>query len=140
MGKRPIGPLVKKARLPRMSKWLTLALACTLGVAVVHMASPSFPSWVPPRDDLDGIASKPMNKSNNDTYFDWEAVPPSRDLKYIPCYARFQCARLLLPMDWTDQEENWHNHEVAIAMIKQPANVSILDARYGGEIFLNPGS
>ncbi|KAJ5002800.1 hypothetical protein K4K48_012911 [Colletotrichum sp. SAR 10_66] len=42
-------------------------------------------------------------------------------------------------MDWTDQEENWHNHEVAIAMIKQPANVSILDLRYGGEIFLNPG-
>uniref|UniRef100_L2G4F5 Peptidase S33 tripeptidyl aminopeptidase-like C-terminal domain-containing protein n=2 Tax=Colletotrichum fructicola (strain Nara gc5) TaxID=1213859 RepID=L2G4F5_COLFN len=139
MGKRPIEPVVNKARLPRMPKWPTIAIACTLGVAVVQMASLPFLPWVPAQNDLDGIASYPMNKSNNDTYFDWEAVSPSRDLEYVPCYGRFQCARLLLPMDWTEQEENWHTHEVAIAMIKQPANVSILDPRYGGEIFLNPG-
>ncbi|GKT82351.1 alpha/beta hydrolase fold-1 protein [Colletotrichum tofieldiae] len=42
-------------------------------------------------------------------------------------------------MDWTAPEEHWLDHEVAIAMIKQPANVSILDPRYGGEVYLNPG-
>ncbi|OHW99364.1 alpha beta hydrolase fold-1 protein [Colletotrichum incanum] len=71
--------------------------------------------------------------------FDWGALPPSKDLFYVPCFEKFQCARLLLPMDWTAPEEHWRDHEVAIAMIKQPANVSILDPRYGGEVYVNPG-
>lgn len=77
--------------------------------------------------------------TSNDAGFDWESISPSRDLVYVPCLGKFQCARLLLPMDWTAPEERWLDHEVAIAMIKQPANVSILDPRYGGEVYMNPG-
>lgn len=78
-------------------------------------------------------------QQRNDSYFDWEALLPSRDLAYVPCYGKFECARLLLPMDWTAPEETWRDHEVAVAMVKQPANISILDPLYGGEVYLNPG-
>ncbi|KAK2035508.1 hypothetical protein LX32DRAFT_688434 [Colletotrichum zoysiae] len=67
------------------------------------------------------------------------ALPPSRDLVYVPCLEKFQCAGLLLPMGWTAPEEHRLDHEVAIAMVKQPANVSVLDPRYGGKVYLNPG-
>ncbi|KAK2036127.1 hypothetical protein LZ31DRAFT_435384, partial [Colletotrichum somersetense] len=85
------------------------------------------------QDQLVAIATQ--NYSNNSALnFDWDALPPSRDLVYVPCLEKFQCARLLLPMDWTAPEEHRLDHEVAIAMIKQPADVSILDPRYGEHV------
>ncbi|KAH8898792.1 hypothetical protein GQ53DRAFT_742000 [Thozetella sp. PMI_491] len=72
--------------------------------------------------------------------FDWESITPSRELTYVPCDSGYQCARLLLPMDWTAPEERQWDHTVAIAVMKLPANVStITDPRYGGEIYVNPG-
>ncbi|KAK2012542.1 hypothetical protein LZ32DRAFT_658812 [Colletotrichum eremochloae] len=96
-----------------------------------------FPRLAPSHQDQ--LAAIAAQDNNSTLYFDWDSLPPSRDLVYVPCLEKFQCARLLLPMDWTAPEERRLDHEVAIAMIKQPANVSILDPRYGGEIYLNPG-
>ncbi|TEA22088.1 Tripeptidyl aminopeptidase [Colletotrichum sidae] len=79
------------------------------------------------------------DQKSDETDFDWTSLSPSRDLEYAPCYGRFECARLLLPMDWTAPEDEWLDHEVAIAMIRQPANVSVIDPRYGGEVYINPG-
>ncbi|EFQ27361.1 hypothetical protein CGRA01v4_04435 [Colletotrichum graminicola] len=92
---------------------------------------------VPSHQSQFAAIAVPSNNSALD--FDWDALPPSRDLVYVPCLDKFQCARLLLPMDWTAPEEHWLDHEVAIAIIRQPANISILDPRYGGEVYLNPG-
>lgn len=71
--------------------------------------------------------------------FDWNLLPPSKELEYHPCYGHFQCARLKLPMDWTADEGQLWDHTVAIALLKLPANVSVSDPRYGGEIYVNPG-
>ncbi|TDZ17131.1 Tripeptidyl aminopeptidase [Colletotrichum orbiculare MAFF 240422] len=79
------------------------------------------------------------DQKSDETDFDWTSLSPSRDLEYVPCYGRFECARLLLPMDWTAPEDEWLGHEVAIAMIRQPANVSVTDPRYGGAVYINPG-
>ncbi len=71
---------------------------------------------------------------------DWESIVPSRDLRYVPCFGRYQCARLLLPMDWAASEERRWDYTVAIALMKLPANTStITDSRYGGELYINPG-
>ncbi|KAJ3498438.1 hypothetical protein NLG97_g1123 [Lecanicillium saksenae] len=72
--------------------------------------------------------------------FDWESITPSKQLTYVPCHGVFQCAHLLLPMDWdAPVEQRWLN-TVAIALIKLPANVSdVADPRYKGDLFVNPG-
>lgn len=71
--------------------------------------------------------------------FEWESIPSSRNVHYHPCYGKFQCARLELPMDWGAQEVHAWDQIVTIALIKYPANVSRSNPRYGGEIYLNPG-
>lgn len=68
--------------------------------------------------------------------FDWHSIAPSTNISYQPCYTNFQCARLLLPLDWKDST---NNATVSIAIIKQSAAVSQDDAKYGGPIFINPG-
>ncbi|KAF9871106.1 hypothetical protein CkaCkLH20_11523 [Colletotrichum karsti] len=112
-----------------------------LGVAaILFVTGRKISAWKSsPLNRLSNAGSASSFQQNDDNYFDWESLAPSRDLDYVPCYKKFQCARLLLPMDWTAPEETQRDHEFAIAMVKQPANVSILDPRYGGEVYLNPG-
>ncbi|EXV05042.1 peptidase family S33 and alpha/beta hydrolase domain protein [Metarhizium robertsii] len=75
---------------------------------------------------------------NTDTSdFDWNAVEPSWHLHYSPCYDGFQCARLLMPLDWLDAEPS--NETVALSMIKLPAAVDCSDASFGGTVITNPG-
>ena len=79
--------------------------------------------------------------------FDWGAIAPSPKLKWHACYDEFRCARLLVPLDWTDPPDG---REVAIAMIKLPAvvddenptpgsNSLSPSSVFGGTIFTNPG-
>ncbi|CAI4216132.1 unnamed protein product [Parascedosporium putredinis] len=37
-------------------------------------------------------------------HFNWEDIEPSSQLRYTDCYDNFQCARLLVPLDWLDEE------------------------------------
>jgi hypothetical protein len=104
----------------------------------------------------------------HDVSFDWSSITPSKGLVYQDCYSyklqfheadnygprkldgRYQCARLLVPLDW----QNTSNpNEVAIALIKRPAKVlsggqngfrsgadaRSLSVRYGGAVIVNPG-
>ena len=71
--------------------------------------------------------------------FKWSSVKPARELHYHACYGNFQCARLLVPLDWQASEECRYNETAALAIIKLPATVSILDTTYGGAIITNPG-
>ncbi|KAM3450440.1 hypothetical protein MY3296_006109 [Beauveria thailandica] len=68
--------------------------------------------------------------------FDWSSITPSANLVYSTCFGHFQCARLLLPLDWLSENES---DTTSIAMIKLPAAVSQDHATFGGAIFTNPG-
>jgi pimeloyl-ACP methyl ester carboxylesterase len=70
------------------------------------------------------------------TNFDWETITPSRKLEYHPCYEKLQCARLVVPLDWTDES---NPHTVALAIAKVPAKVPEDDPSFAGTIFTNPG-
>ena len=81
--------------------------------------------------------------------FDWETIAPNAKLEWHTCYVEFLCARLLVPLDWTNSSDG---REIAIAMIKLPAvidgdgvnstsaaNSSSPLSTFGGTIFTNPG-
>ncbi|CRG83243.1 Tripeptidyl aminopeptidase [Talaromyces islandicus] len=67
---------------------------------------------------------------------DWNAITPSRDLQYHDCYDGFKCARLEVPLDWTNDSDS---RTAVIAIAKLPAVVSDDDPTFGGSIFTNPG-
>lgn len=73
--------------------------------------------------------------------FDWQTITPSWNLEYTSCYDNeFQCARLLLPLDWLEEDPTKQNSQsVAVALIKLPAIVSPRDSTYGGGVIINPG-
>ncbi|KAI0010146.1 TAP-like protein-domain-containing protein [Xylariaceae sp. FL0662B] len=72
--------------------------------------------------------------------FDWDTIKPSRELEYHACYdnGTFQCARLLVPLDWHD-DAGTNPHTVALAIAKLPAAVPDADPTFGGTVFTNPG-
>ncbi|KAM3460439.1 hypothetical protein BB8028_0001g03080 [Beauveria bassiana] len=74
--------------------------------------------------------------AGGDDTFDWSSITPSANLVYSPCFGHFQCARLLLPLDWPSENGS---DTTSIAMIKLPAAVSQDHATFGGAIFVNPG-
>lgn len=84
--------------------------------------------------------------------FNWTAITPSETLDYHECYGGYQCARLKVPLDWTEVRDgaasggsnatsdrskitNW----AAIAILKIPAVVNETDPSFGGPILINPG-
>lgn len=68
--------------------------------------------------------------------FDWSTISPSADLEYHPCYDEFQCARLLLPLDWSNASDP---STVALAIAKLPASVPPSSPFFGGTVFTQPG-
>jgi pimeloyl-ACP methyl ester carboxylesterase len=58
---------------------------------------------------------------------------------FYPCFHDFECARLDVPLDWTDSLEKQKSKRAAIAITRLPAKVSVSDARYGGAVLINPG-
>ncbi len=70
--------------------------------------------------------------------FDWATITPSTDLEYHPCYGEYQCARLLLPLDWHNASDPG---TVAIAVAKLPAAVPAADdpSSFRGTVFTQPG-
>lgn len=77
-----------------------------------------------------------LSAAESPSDFDWSAITPSPQLRYHSCYDGFECARLAVPRDWLDVE---NNKTVAIAVIRLPATVSSNDPGFGGSIITNPG-
>ncbi|CAN9170668.1 unnamed protein product [Alternaria alternata] len=67
----------------------------------------------------------------------WTQIEPSRKIIYHDCFDGLQCARLLLPLDWSGGASK--TPAVAIALIRRPAKVNVTDPRYGGALIFNPG-
>ncbi|KAL2171368.1 hypothetical protein VTG60DRAFT_3010 [Thermothelomyces hinnuleus] len=50
--------------------------------------------------------------------FDWSAITPSADLQYHDCYGGYKCARLEVPLDWSQPNST---ARAAIAILTLPA-------------------
>lgn len=86
---------------------------------------------------LTALACRPALAAADPADFDWATVPPSVSLNYTACYGDHKCSKLLLPLDWTDQEGS--EARVALAVIVRPAVVDESDPSFGGTIIVNPG-
>ncbi|KAF9255261.1 hypothetical protein L218DRAFT_967471 [Marasmius fiardii PR-910] len=66
----------------------------------------------------------------------WSKIKPSKDLRWVDCYAGgFQCGRLLVPLDYKAP----HGETAAIALIRLPASVPTDGSDYLGPVLFNPG-
>ncbi|KAI1626930.1 TAP-like protein-domain-containing protein [Exophiala viscosa] len=68
--------------------------------------------------------------------FHWDTIEASPELRYTKCYGSFECARLEVPLDWSNL--SILNH-VTLAIVRLPAVVDIADESFGGTIVINPG-
>ncbi|KIP07434.1 hypothetical protein PHLGIDRAFT_89527, partial [Phlebiopsis gigantea 11061_1 CR5-6] len=67
--------------------------------------------------------------------FNWTALPSSTNLTRTPCYDSFQCAKLTVPLQYSDPSAG----EAQIAFVISPSNFSSDNPSYRGPIFFNPG-
>ena len=82
------------------------------------------------------LSSQNPSAARDPSSFDWNSITPSSKLVYHECYERLECARLEVPLDWSNLS---NPNKVAIAVARLPAQVDVNDATFGGEIILNPG-
>ncbi|KAH8817355.1 TAP-like protein-domain-containing protein [Xylogone sp. PMI_703] len=66
----------------------------------------------------------------------WDQISPSTDLNFSSCYDGFECARLILPLDWDAPDDL---STISIAIIKLAASVPPSHPSYGDAIITNPG-
>lgn len=79
----------------------------------------------------------PFRATEHDaTSFNWTAIKPSHNLIYHKCYEEYQCARLVVPLDWNNAS---NPNEVVLGITKLPAKVPALSPSFGGTIVMNPG-
>ncbi|KAL9618302.1 MAG: hypothetical protein Q9160_006952 [Pyrenula sp. 1 TL-2023] len=90
------------------------------------------------------------SSSSSSSYpeFNWTSLLPSRSLTYTPCYTTvgsFECARLLLPLDYLNTTPTTSLKTIALAIIRLPIPPSspnpspIPPPTDGGTILFNPG-
>ncbi|KAF8464056.1 hypothetical protein BDZ91DRAFT_822891 [Kalaharituber pfeilii] len=68
--------------------------------------------------------------------FDWDSITPSTTLTYYRCFPGFECARLSVPLDYSNPANPSQAH---IALIKLPSRVPESSPYYRGPLLLNPG-
>ncbi|TDL14554.1 hypothetical protein BD410DRAFT_797094 [Rickenella mellea] len=69
------------------------------------------------------------------SWFNWFGITPSENLTWSNCYDTFQCARLSVPLDYSQP----NGEKAAIAMLKLSAKVAPGNSTYRGPILINPG-
>ncbi|PPR04800.1 hypothetical protein CVT26_012973 [Gymnopilus dilepis] len=67
--------------------------------------------------------------------FSWEKLVPSKRLVWQDCYPDRQCARLIVPLNYSDPE----GPEAVIALIRKPSFFKEGSSLYRGPILFNPG-
>lgn len=87
---------------------------------------------------LSQAVSLPLTTRNTNSTkaFSWVDTKPTRDLQYYDCGNGFQCARLEVPLDWSNPTEN---STASIGIVKVPATVPNDDPSFAGSILINPG-
>ncbi|KAL2865893.1 alpha/beta hydrolase [Aspergillus lucknowensis] len=74
--------------------------------------------------------SAPQN--NSITLDDWSSLSPSPDLRWVPCFENYTCARLQVPLDYGNHSRG----NTTIAFIKLPAKTVTKDTQ---SVLVNPG-
>jgi autophagy-related protein 17 len=77
-----------------------------------------------------------LPRQTSDSTFAWATITPSEDLQYHDCYGTYKCARLQVPLDWSQTNSST---QAAIAILTLPATVPENDPSFGGTILINPG-
>lgn len=108
-----------------ISIFLGLALLCWLS----YQRLPVEPRYGTP---LEAIKNTHLTENSA-----WTKIAPTTHLEYTPCYEKFECARLDVPMDYNSTASD--ASRVAVAVIRYPAPVPVIHPQYGGAILLNPG-
>ncbi|GJE95976.1 hypothetical protein PsYK624_121690 [Phanerochaete sordida] len=73
--------------------------------------------------------------ATRDNGFDWMNLTSSTKLSLAPCYDSFKCARLTVPLQYSNPAAG----ETQVALLVSPSNFSRSDPRYRGPILFNPG-
>ncbi|KIV85477.1 hypothetical protein PV11_01169 [Exophiala sideris] len=82
------------------------------------------------------VADLPPSQGRSVDDFHWDMIEASPELRYTKCYGSFECARLQVPLDWSNRSNPTH---VTLAIVRLPAVVDIADESFGGTIVINPG-
>ncbi|TFK22816.1 hypothetical protein FA15DRAFT_671144 [Coprinopsis marcescibilis] len=69
------------------------------------------------------------------TEFSWDTITPSKHLNWSKCYDGLQCARLEVPLNYSEPEQQ----QAVIAVVRKPALVPEKSPFYKGPVLLNPG-
>ncbi|KAK0100486.1 hypothetical protein ONS95_008435 [Cadophora gregata] len=130
-------PPATKSRVFRRAPWQFWAIVCLLiiGSLILTLAVGSFLGmefgaalchlrglWTGFREVKSGVAG-----------WRWGEIQPSKDIVWYPCYSKFDCARLEVPLDWLDPSDP---RRATIAIVRLNATER---ANYKGPVFINPG-
>lgn len=106
---------------------MKLGLGPLLAIPLVGLLKAGSATFIPP---------SPVQDDNSSVAFDWATVQSSRELRYHKCYGSFECARLEVPLDWSNLS---NPHFAILAIARLPAVVDVADPSFGGTIVVNPG-
>ncbi|TFK65951.1 hypothetical protein BDN72DRAFT_173099 [Pluteus cervinus] len=65
----------------------------------------------------------------------WENITPTKNLVWYGCFKTKECARLLVPLNYTDGS----GEEAAIALIRVRSKLPVDSLEYRGPVLFNPG-
>ncbi|KAJ7499974.1 TAP-like protein-domain-containing protein [Mycena latifolia] len=106
------------ATLPRAAAWCSLLFA----------------SWFSLSPGLTYPELRPILRTQRDK-FSWELIVPTEELVWSDCYSDKQCARLKVPLNYSDLD----GASAAIAMVRIHSIVPHDAPNYRGPILVNPG-
>lgn len=121
---------------------MTVTVA-TLAVAVFYLVWTSLSTWpdvFPPKWFLNGA-----QPARDDNFVDWDAITPSEDLSWEPCFRaldEFYCARLTVPLDYgrpLDQSPDNPTVHLALVMLPGSGHSPATGTWSESPLLLNPG-
>ncbi|KAH8826670.1 TAP-like protein-domain-containing protein [Flagelloscypha sp. PMI_526] len=116
-----------------MARLVGVAIATTvLGLLLFERAYILLDRLLPIIQDLEDYLPDGCNSTRE---FKWELIPPSSELKWVDCFNEFTCARLEVPLNYSDP----FGAKAAIALIRQASPLPSGSSNYAGPILYNPG-
>lgn len=100
---------------------------------------------IPWSDRPQGTNTGPdVTPNGDDLFVDWDAIVPSEDLAWVPCYrmlGNFLCARLTVPLDYARPlAESAAHPKVHVALVMLPGKGHEISGNWSeSPLLLNPG-
>ncbi|PPQ95837.1 hypothetical protein CVT26_015967 [Gymnopilus dilepis] len=86
-------------------------------------------------DSLSLILARNHLVTSSSVEFSWDTLLPSQTLAWTKCYPGRECARLIVPLNYSDPD----GPEAAIALIRRPSYLPEGSKDYRGPVLFNPG-